>query len=313
MQITSYYPKTYQTQQPIGTKKQCSQSNSTETLIEETAAKKILNKMHFDSVDKIPSINFKSKALQVIEPMNFKTNGLFNMIKELFEIKSKLLFDDICKFKQVLIENYPNYNITLPIPVLGINCEAYGNDFQLLRIPNKDSAEYLMVVSSNNKQEQIEFKDGNLIANFNPKTKGLSLNEYILMGLESQLQSIKTQEKIDKIEADYKLRDSKLSEYIDESISNVQKQLETLKNKVNKNSKEIEEIQRSINYINDNFRDLKNCFNQSCSALSQRIHEVDTKYIVELKPWNPLLRYYRYDLVNKETFDGTESIMKGYV
>ena len=144
------------------------------------------------------SLVFKSNNLKIIEPMNFKTNSTFIMLKELFEMKSKILAEDLLKFKEFLVKEYSKSEISIPIPLLATSSEAYGCEFLLLRDTAENNSKYMMLIMSDNQIETVEFKDGNLIADFNPKEKGLTLNEYVLIGLESQMANIKIQEK-DKV------------------------------------------------------------------------------------------------------------------
>ena len=186
--------------------------------VEKSALLPAKNKNCYLNSFKPDTFSFKSKNVLIKEPMNFKTNGLFLTMKELFEIKSSLLVKDIQLFKESLVSEYSKLDIRLPLPILTISTFAYGKEFKFLRFPDENESKYLMVISDENSLKKIEFKDRELIADFDSKQEGISLNEYVLLGLESQFQEIKNQENISKIEKDYKQRDNKLSEYVDTGL-----------------------------------------------------------------------------------------------
>lgn len=237
---------------------------------------------------KTDTFSFKSKNVLIKEPMNFKTKGLFLTMKELFEIKSNLLVKDIQLFQESLASEYSKLDIRLPLPILAISTLAYGNEFKFLRLPDENEPKYLMVVSGKDSLKKIEFKDNELIADFNSKEEGISLNEYVLLGLESQFQEIKNQENISKIEKDYKQRDNMLSEYVDTELRNLQLQINKLKKQVNNNSIDIKTLQNDVAVVNNIIKKLRKDLKTTKEYLEDSIHAVDTKYYVSVSPdWAP--------------------------
>jgi len=245
--------------------------------IQERRNEDVLDRTSLDKINNAHLLTFKSKKIQTVEPMNFKTNGIFLMLKECFELKSKILNEDLVKFREALIIKYPKYEINLPVPILAIDSEAYGCEFLLLRKPVENNAEYSMIIKSGENLEKVEFKERNLVANFSPKDKGLTLNEYVLIGLESQMANIKTQEKLDMLEMDYQLRDSKVTEYVDNGLSNIQKQINQLKEQVEDNTTDINKLKQDIKYIDEKIKDLRKELKLTANNLYNNIKALDFK------------------------------------
>lgn len=234
------------------------------------------------------SMSFKASKIQIKEPINFKTKGIFSMLKDIFEAKSNLLANDIQLFKEKIQKECPKCEMRFQIPVLGITSFSYDNIFQLLRVPVNNLPKYLMLITSNNQQKKVEITNEELIADFDSKEFGISLNEYVSLGLESQFQQINNQENLKRIEEDYCLRDSKLSEYVDNGLHNIQKQINDLIRQVNQNSMDIKSLQSGIESVNISIQKLRKDLKTTGDSLAASIHAVDTKYLVSVSPdWCP--------------------------